>query len=66
MHDEIMEYMKYLSTFAVVNKPEMPKFNLQAYTDNEYLLAIDDIIKCFNSFDDEHLTIARLKGDWWK
>ena len=63
MHDEIGEYLKYLSTFAVVNKPKMPKFDFNAYTDSEYLLAIDDIIQCFNSFDDEHLTIAHLKGD---
>ncbi len=63
MNEEIEEYEKYLLNFGVVNKPIMPKFDLLAYTDNEYLSAIFDINEVFDFVDDEHLTIMHLKGD---
>ena len=63
MYEEINAYEKYLLDFGVVERPKMPKFDLLAYTDNEYTLAIGDLLNDFNSFDDECLTIAYLKGD---
>jgi len=63
MIEEIMAYQKYLLNFRTVEKPSMPKFDAQAYTDNEYLSAIFEIINEFDFVDDEHLIIMHLKGD---
>ena len=63
MWQEINEYEKYLLNFGVLNKPKMPKFNVSAYTDNEYTLAIFDILRDFDLFDDMYLTVNRFKGD---
>lgn len=63
MDEEIIEYQKYLLNFGEVNKPKMPKFDLLAYTDNEYLSSIFDIIKDYEYIDDECLTLQYLKGD---
>ena len=63
MGKEIEEYQNYLLNFGVVKKPTMPNFDVSAYTDNEYLSIIFDLLKDFNSFDDEYLTIKHLKGD---
>ena len=63
MNEEIEEYEKYLLSFGMVEKPPMPKFNESAYTDNEYLSIIFDLMKDFDLLDDEYLTIQHLKGD---
>ena len=66
MDEEIMAYQEYLLNFGVVKKPQMPKFDVSAYTENEYLSLIFDLMKDFDLVDDEYLTIKHLKGDWWK
>lgn len=63
MNEEIMEYVKYLLNFGMVQKPEMPKFDVNAYTDNEYLSAIFESMNAFDLIDDEQLTIKHLKGE---
>ena len=63
MDEEINEYIKYLFNFGEVEKPLMPKFNLMAYTDNEYLSAIEDVMQDYDFVDDESVTIRYLKGD---
>ena len=63
MDKEIMEYEKYLLNFGMVKKPEMPKFDVSAYTDNEYLSALFESISAFDLIDDEYLTIKHLKGE---
>lgn len=64
MNEEMIEYEKYLLNFGVVKKPLMPKFDVLAYTDNEYSLAIFDILSDFDLIDDEYLTIEHfLKGE---
>lgn len=63
MWEEIKEYEKYLLNFGMVKKPIMPKFDVSAYTDNEYASAIFDILKDFDLIDDEYLTVDRFKGD---
>lgn len=63
MLEEIMEYEKYLLNFVMVKKPKMPKFNIAAYTDNEYVNAIENVVLDFENVKDEHLTIRYLKGD---
>ena len=63
MWEEIEEYEKYLLNFGVVEKTIMPKFDVSAYTDNEYTSAIFNILKDFDLIDDEYLTVDRFKGD---
>lgn len=63
MNEEIIAYEKYLLNFGVVNKPKMPKFDLLAYTDNEYTSAIFELLKDFDLIDDGYLTVERFKGD---
>ena len=60
MLDEIMAYEKYLLKFDVVEKPLMPNFDLFAYTDNEYLYAISDIMLNYNMIDDLEVSIDYL------
>ena len=60
---EIEEYVKYLLDFGMVKRPKMPKFDVNAYTENEYISAVFDCQKVFDLIDDEHLTIKHLKGE---
>ncbi len=63
MNEEIREYIVYLSRFLEIKKPKMPNFDISAYTDNEYTLAIDEIMNDFSSVDDLYLTLEYLKGN---
>ena len=63
MNEEILAYQKYLLSFGVVEKPSMPNFNLVAYTDNEYLSTVRNLMADYDLIDDECLTIRYLKGD---
>lgn len=63
MDEEINAYIKYLLDFGMVKKPIMPKFDVTAYTDNEYLSAIFQSLRDFDFFDDEYLTVEHLRGD---
>lgn len=65
MYDEILAYMQYFSKLGEIKKPEMPSFDLSAYTDSEYLLAVKNINFDYEKIDDLNLTINYLKGDWW-
>ena len=62
MDKEIEEYAKYLLGFGVVKRPIMPKFDVKAYTESEYLSVVFEWQKLFN-FDEEYLTIQHLKGE---
>ena len=50
MNEEINEYLKYLLDFRMVEKPEMPSFNVSAYTDNKYMIAISEFEKDFDTY----------------
>ena len=63
MDEEIREYVQLLYNVKEVEKPLMPKFDLSAYTDNEYLSAISSIQNDFDLIDDFAVTIKFLKGD---
>ena len=63
MHDEIREYEKFLCHSLEIKKPQMPIFDVSAYTDNEYLLSIADLNEAFDYIDDLCLTLNFLKGD---
>ena len=56
-------YIEFLQNFKVVTKPKMPKFDVSAYTDSEYVCAVNSIMQDFNLIDDFSLTINMLKGD---
>lgn len=60
MLEEIVAYEKYLLKFGVVERPFMPNFDLFAYTENEYLSAISDILLESDLIDDEGVTIDYL------
>ena len=62
MEQEILAYMEYLSTFTELTRPEMPNFNLSAYSDSEYTNAINSVMKDYENVDDIDVTIERLKG----
>ena len=66
MREEINEYFTYLLNFNVVKKPSMPKFNVSAYTENEYVSAVNELMLDFNKIDDYETTLKYLKGDWCK
>ena len=63
MNEEIEDYVRYLLSFSVIEKPIMPKFDVLAYTDNEYLSVVFGILKEFDFLDSEPLTINHLKGE---
>lgn len=63
MNEEIREYIDYLLTFGRVQKPKMPKFDLSAYNDNEYIFALQDIMYDYDAVDDLYLTLEYLQGD---
>ena len=60
MLEEIIAYEKYLLKFGVVERTLMPNFDLFAYTDNEYLSAISDIMLSYDAVCDEGVTIDYL------
>ena len=63
MSEEIMAYIDFLHNYNEVKKPDMPKFDVGAYTENEYLLTVFNLLKEFDFIDDEYLTIKHLKGE---
>ena len=63
MLEEILAYLEYLEEFNEVKKPKMPKFNLSAYTDSEYINEISLLNEQLNSFDDIQVTLNHLKEE---
>ena len=63
MDEEIKAYEKYLLSFGMLKKPLMPKFDVIAYTDNEYTSVVFDLLNDFDLINDEYLTVERFKGD---
>lgn len=63
MDDIVSEYIAYLMQFVELDKPIMPKFDLGAYTDNEYLLTIGELNEDFDLILDEEVYSDYLKGE---
>ncbi|MBR2969763.1 MAG: hypothetical protein IKC49_01775 [Clostridia bacterium] len=63
MNDIVSEYIAYLSKFVEINKPKMPKFDLYAYTDNEYLLIVKELNQDYDLIFDEDVYSDYLKGE---
>ena len=56
-------YIEFLLKFRELERPLMPKFDVFAYTDSEYLNAIKDVENLFSLVDDLSVTERFLKGD---
>lgn len=63
MQQEILNYIEYLKTFKELKKPKMPSFDLNAYTDNEYHIAINELQEDFDRIDDFEVYLKFLKGE---
>lgn len=63
MEEQVNAYIEYLQRFGVVQKPDMPKFDASAYTENEYVRAINSIEQDFEFADSVSLTEQYLKGE---
>ena len=55
MNDEINDYVQYVLSVMEIRRPEMPSFLISAYTESEYISAINEIMKDFSSIDLETL-----------
>lgn len=63
MNEQVCAYIKYLQQIKQVNKPKMPKFDERAYTENEYVKAINSIENDFKFVDSIAVTERYLKGE---
>ena len=63
MEEQVIAYIEYLSNLKEITRPKMPKFDLSAYSDNEYKLAIQSLIKDYEGVDDFLITLHYLKGE---
>lgn len=63
MNEEIEEYIRYLESFNEIKRPILPNYDLSAYTDNEYLNAIENVMNDYESIDDLWVTLDYLKGN---
>ncbi len=63
MNNQVESYIEYLGKMQQVTKPKMPEFDDKAYTENEYVKAIQTIEEDFKNTDCLDLTISYLKGE---
>lgn len=63
MNEINIAYIEFLLKFNQLERPIMPKFNISAYTDSEYLIAIKDVESAYSFIDDISVTEQFLKGD---
>ena len=63
MNEFVDAYIEFLQNFTELELPVMPKFNLSAYTESEYLYAVEETIKDYEFIDDLSITEHFLKGD---
>ncbi len=55
MDDEITDYIKYILSLVEIKRPKMPTFSLSAYTESEYIKAINEIMNECSHLDLEAL-----------
>ena len=63
MNNQVESYIEYLGKMQQFTKPKMPEFDDKAYTENEYVKAIQTIEEDFKNTDCLDLTISYLKGE---
>lgn len=55
MDDEITDYIEYILSLVEIKRPKMPTFSLSAYTESEYINAINEIMNEYSHLDLEAL-----------
>ena len=63
MIDLVEAYIEFLQNFTELERPLMPKFNVSAYTESEYVSAVEDVLRDYEYIDDLSITEHFLKGD---
>ena len=63
MNDYVEAYIVFLLNSRELVRPVMPKFNVSAYTENEYVTAINEIVKDYEFVDDMEVLEHFLKGE---
>ena len=63
MNDYIEAYIKFLLNFKELERPPMPKFDISAYTESEYVGAINEVVRDYEFIDDLSITEHFLKGE---
>ena len=63
MIDLVEAYIEFLQNFTELERPLMPKFNVSAYTESEYVSAIEDVMRDYDRIDDLGVSEHFLKGD---
>ena len=63
MNEFVNAYIEFLLNFKELALPAMPKFNLLAYTESEYVNAVDEINRDYEFIDDFGVTEHFVKGD---
>ena len=63
MLKETFAYFEYLEAFKQVQKPKMPNCDVGAYTDIEYINAINRVMREFEDIEDFQITLNYLKGE---
>ena len=63
MNDLVDAYIEFLLQMKGFEKPEMPKFDQSAYTENEYINLMKFIEEEYKYVDDLQLSLDFLKGE---
>lgn len=61
MDNLVYEYIKYLSRLDTIIRPKMPVIDPSAYTENEYLSAIAQLMEDYDKIDDMSLSLEFYK-----
>ena len=56
-------YIEFLQNSQGIDRPLMPKFNISAYTESEYVDAVNELLRDYELVDDLSITEHFLKGD---
>ena len=63
MNEFVEAYIEFLQNFSELDRPIMPKFNVYAYTESEYINAVEDTMRDYEFIDDLSITEHFLKGE---
>jgi len=63
MNEFVDAYIEFLQNFRELERPIMPKFDVSAYTESEYVTAISNTMREYENIDDLGVTEHFLKGD---
>lgn len=63
MNEFVEAYIEFLHNFKDLERPILPKFNVSAYTESEYVTAVNNIMQDYEYIDDLGVTEYFLKGD---